>query len=128
MLLDKADHKNIGRMHGGGHLGSKIILIIVHGMLQHLLKRVFLKLNLVDPRCAFEVREEISDCDTWADLRENKIKTIKEKLEKGEIGIEDEIVEYSGQTLLHQSIVINRFEVFLLCLLHRGTVRAMQPM
>lgn len=97
-------------------------------MLQHLLKRVFLKLNLVDPRCTFEVREEISDCDTWADLRENKIKTIKEKLEKGEIGIEDEIVEYSGQTLLHQSIVINRFEVFLLCLLHRGTVRAMQPM
>ncbi|CAK55761.1 unnamed protein product (macronuclear) [Paramecium tetraurelia] len=91
-------------------------------MLQAYINTFLIKLGIIRKEESFIVREEIRENATWSDLRQNRIKQIKEDLESGNINVDSEIIEESGQTLLTQSIVIDRYEIFLLCLLYQANV------
>ncbi|CAD8136810.1 unnamed protein product [Paramecium pentaurelia] len=91
-------------------------------MLQTYINRFLIKFGIIKKDESFIVREEIRENATWSDLRQNRIKQIKDDLESGNINVDQEIIEQSGQTLLTQSIVIDRYEIFLLCLLYKANV------
>ncbi|CAD8052008.1 unnamed protein product [Paramecium sonneborni] len=91
-------------------------------MLQAYINRFLIKIGIIRADESFVVREEIRENATWSDLRQNRIKQIKEDLDSGNINVDSEIIEQSGQTLLTQSIVIDRYEIFLLCLLFQANV------
>ncbi|CAD8048698.1 unnamed protein product [Paramecium sonneborni] len=91
-------------------------------MLQAYINRFLIKMGIIRQDESFIVREEIRENATWSDLRQNRIKQIKDDLDSGNINVDSEIIEQSGQTLLTQSIVIDRYEIFLLCLLFQANV------
>ncbi|KAM3132049.1 hypothetical protein pb186bvf_015793 [Paramecium bursaria] len=91
-------------------------------MLQQISNKLLYWLGISPLNELYYVNEEIEDCNVWADIRANKIKTMKENLEAGQIDLKQEIIKETGQTVLHQCVALDRLEIALLCLLNNANV------
>jgi len=55
-------------------------------------------------------------------MKENRIKTIKDLLLKEQFGVDEYVIKPSQHTMLHEAIILNRKEIFSLCMLYHGTI------
>jgi len=55
-------------------------------------------------------------------VKENRIKTIKDMLSRDQYDVNEPIIKPSAHTILHESIILNRKEIFTLCLLYKANV------
>ena len=62
------------------------------------------------------------DAKLWAAVKTNRIKTIKDLLSRGAIKIDDSVLSEVDHTLLHESIIYNKFEIFRLAMVYNANV------
>lgn len=60
-------------------------------------------------------------------IRENRLNQLKQALLKNELTCDDIVNPMSGHTIVHETIVLNRKDIFKLCVVYGGTVAMMQP-
>jgi len=53
-------------------------------------------------------------------MKENRIKTIKDLLLKEQFGVDEYVIKPSQHTMLHEAIILNRKEIFSLCMLYHA--------
>ena len=56
----------------------------------------------------------------WSAVKDNRLKTIKDLLLRQAFHIDDVIVSNVGHTILHESVSLNRYELFKLALIYNG--------
>jgi hypothetical protein len=56
----------------------------------------------------------------WVAVKDNKIKTIKDLLSRKAFEIDDIILPKVGHTILHDAVILNRFEMFRMAMIYKG--------
>ncbi|KRW99660.1 Ankyrin repeat-containing domain [Pseudocohnilembus persalinus] len=61
-------------------------------------------------------KESSNDTSLWQAIRQNKIRSLKDLFLHKKLDIDEEIIDFTGHNLIHQAIVLNKFELFQLAL------------
>lgn len=54
-------------------------------------------------------------------VRENRLTQLKQSLLQNNVSCDEVINEMSGHTIVHEAVVLNRKDIFKLCLVYGGT-------